>query len=140
MKKIVIATQTLIRVRFSEVDSMGMVWHGHYIKYFEDGREDFGNKFGINYADLYKHGFLIPVVKITCDYRKPLVYGDRVLVNTRFVESESAKIVFDYTVFRNETQEVVARGSSTQVFLNMNHELLLSFPDFFLEWKKSVGL
>jgi len=37
-----IKTETIIR--FSEVDSMGVVWHGNYIKYFEDGREAFGNK------------------------------------------------------------------------------------------------
>ena len=30
-----------IIVRFSEVDSMRIVWHGNYLKYFEDGRESF---------------------------------------------------------------------------------------------------
>ena len=117
LKKIHLATQTLIRVRFSDVDSMGMVWHGQYIKYFEDGREDFGSKFGISYLDLYKQGFLIPLVQIKCDYKKPLVYGDTALVETRFVESESAKILFDYTVYNNKTHDVIARGSSHRYFL-----------------------
>ena len=42
--------QTEIRVRFSEVDSMGVVWHGNYLKYFEDGREAFGRKHGLGYV------------------------------------------------------------------------------------------
>ena len=29
-------------VRFSEVDSMNIVWHGSYPLYFEDAREAFG--------------------------------------------------------------------------------------------------
>ena len=35
-----------IPIRFSEVDSLHVVWHGHYVKYFEDGREAFGKDFG----------------------------------------------------------------------------------------------
>ena len=72
MNKRSLVTKTLIQVRFSEVDSMGVVWHGNYIKYFEDGREEFGNKFGINYLDFRNRGILIPIVKIVCDYKRPL--------------------------------------------------------------------
>lgn len=118
---------------------MGVVWHGQYMKYFEDGREDFGNKFGINYLDLYKRGFFAPIVKIECTYKKPLVYGDTALIETRFVNSEAAKIIFDYTIYNNNTREIVATGSSIQVFLNLERELLLWFPPFFLEWRKKLG-
>jgi len=134
-----LTTRTLVRVRFSDVDSMGVVWHGHYIRYFEDGREDFGNRHNINYLDFHSRGYLIPVVKIDCNYRRPLIYGDTAVVETRFVDTEAAKIRYDYTIFNERTNEVVATGSSTQVFLNLNHELLLAFPPFFLEWKKKNG-
>ncbi len=133
-------TETLIRVRFSEVDSMGVVWHGEYIRYFEDGREDFGNKFGINYLDFYGQGILVPIVKIDCNYKKPLVYGDTAMVKTSFVNCEAAKSIFDYTIYNNRNHEIVATGSTTQVFMNMNRELLLNFPPSFLEWKKRNGL
>ena len=45
-------------VRFSEVDSMGVVWHGHYAMYFEDAREAFGAKYGLEYLMMYGKGFL----------------------------------------------------------------------------------
>jgi acyl-CoA thioester hydrolase len=140
MKKRNLVTKTLIQVRFSEVDSMGVVWHGNYIKYFEDGREEFGNKFGINYLDFRNRGFLIPIVKVVCDYKKPLIYGDTVIVETRFIVCEAAKIQYEYILYNHKTHEIVATGSSTQVFLNLNRELLLDFPPFFLEWKKRNGL
>ena len=44
--------KTSLRVRFSEVDSMQIVWHGEYVRYFEDGREAFGREFaGLGYMD-----------------------------------------------------------------------------------------
>jgi len=135
-----LTTRTLVRVRFSDVDSMGVVWHGQYIRYFEDGREDFGNRYNVNYLDFHSKGFLIPIVKIECNYKRPLVYGDSALVGTRFVDTEAAKILYEYTILNERTNEVVATGSSTQVFLNLNHELLLAFPPFFLEWKKKHSL
>ena len=45
-------------VRFSEVDSMGVVWHGHYAIYFEDAREAFGAKYDLEYLMMYGKGFL----------------------------------------------------------------------------------
>jgi acyl-CoA thioester hydrolase len=131
--------RTETQVRFSEVDSMGVVWHGNYVRYFEDGREAFGNRFGINYLDFYAQGVMIPLVKITCDFKKPLKYGDKVVIETRFVNCEAAKLQYDYTLYRNHTQEIVATGSTVQVFLNPEMELLLDFPPFFLEWKKKHG-
>jgi len=129
-----------IIVRFSEVDSMKIVWHGNYIKYFEDGRESFGTKYGIGYLDVYKHHIMIPIVKVDCDYKKPLEYGDTAIVETRYVNSEAAKILFEYNIYRKTDNELVATGSSMQVFLTPERELLLTSPQFFIDWKKRWGI
>ena len=62
-----------IRVRFNETDPLGIVWHGYYLHYFEDGREAFGRKFGISYLDIKKHGFAAPIIKTNTDHKLPLV-------------------------------------------------------------------
>jgi acyl-CoA thioester hydrolase len=129
-----------VTVRFSEVDSMKIVWHGNYLKYFEDGRESFGVKYNLGYLDVYKHHVMIPIVKVNCDYKKPLEYGDIAIVETRFINSEAAKILFEYKIFRNSNNELVATGSSMQVFLTPAGELLLTSPQFFIDWKKKWGI
>lgn len=139
MKKSLV-TETLVNVRFSDVDSMGIVWHGNYIRYFEDGREDFGKKYGLTYLDFYNKGIFIPIVKVSCEYKKPLLYGDSAIIETKFINCESAKIHYEYIIYNNVTDEIAATGSSVQVFLDMNRELLLSVPSFFLDWKKENGL
>ena len=65
-----------LRVRFSETDSLGIVWHGNYIKYFEDAREAFGRKYGISYLDVERHGFATPIVKRVCEHKKMVRYGE----------------------------------------------------------------
>ncbi len=127
-------------VRFSEVDSMHIVWHGHYVKYMEEGREDFGRKFGINYMLIKSNGYTAPVVKLTCDYKKNLSYDDNVIVETRFIDSEAAKIIYHFDIYRASDKELVAKGESVQVFLDINNELVLTIPPFFEAWKKKWGL
>ena len=129
-----------ITVRFSEVDSMKIVWHGNYLKYFEDGRESFGLKYNLGYLEVHKHNVMIPIVKVSCDYKRPLVYGDELIIETRFIPTEAAKIVFEYTIFRKQDSEIAATGSSTQVFLTPDGELLLNSPDFYTGWKKNWGV
>jgi acyl-CoA thioester hydrolase len=127
-------------VRFSEVDSMQIVWHGHYVKYMEEGREDFGRKFSINYMLIKANGYMAPLVKLSCEFKKPLSYDDKVIVETRFIDSDAAKITYSFRLFRASDGELVATGESVQVFLDMDRELLLTVPPFFEEWKKKWGI
>ena len=139
MKKL--SSRTEILVRFNEADPLGIVWHGHYIRYFEDGREAFGNIHGIGYLDVYKKGFVIPIVNVHCDFKRSLRYGDRVIVETKFIPCEAAKMKFSYRLFNAATNELVATGSSVQVFLDKEGSILqLANPPFFEDWKKSHGL
>jgi len=119
---------------------MAIVWHGNYLKYFEDGRESFGAKYNLGYLDVHRHNIMIPIVKVSCDFKKPLVYGDIAIIETRFINSEAAKILFEYAVYRKSDLELIATGSSMQVFLTPEKELLLTTPEFFTRWKKKWGL
>jgi acyl-CoA thioester hydrolase len=131
---------TSFPVRFSEVDSMMIVWHGHYVKYMEEGREDFGRKYGISYMTIRENGYMAPLVKFSCDYKKTLTYEDQVIVETRYTDCDAAKLIYRFSIFRASDQELVATGESVQVFLDMNRELVLTIPPFFEAWKKKWGL
>ena len=136
MKKELI-NRTEILVRFNEADPLGIVWHGHYIRYFEDGREAFGNMHDLGYLEVYKLGYVIPVVSVQCDFKKSLRYGDRVIVETKFIATDAAKIKFTYRLYKAATGDLVATGSSVQVFLSKDDSVLqLANPPFFEDWKK----
>ena len=133
--------QTEVIVRFNEADPLGIVWHGHYLRYFEDGREALGKKYGISYLDFYHRGYAVPVVSVQCDFKKPLRFGDTVRVETTFISSQAAKLRFEYTIFETGKNVMVATGSSVQVFVDAKtFELCMITPEFFGEWKKKWKL
>jgi acyl-CoA thioester hydrolase len=127
--------ETFIRVRFDEVDALGIVWHGHYLKYLEDARDAFGRKYNLTYMGVYNHGFSVPLVNIQIDYKLPLKYEDVAKVVIKYIDSDAAKVVFHYTIF-NESGEVVLKAKTTQVFMSKTGELQLLNPEFFINWKK----
>lgn len=130
-----------INVRFSETDAMGVVWHGNYLKFFEDGREAFGEKFGIPYLEVYNNGYFIPIVKTEVDYKSSVSFGQRIKICTRFVPSRAAKIVFEYEIFNMKTGDLAAKGKTTQVFTSREDGTLqLIMPDFYTEWLKKYNL
>ena len=128
-------TQTT--VRFSEVDSMQVVWHGEYVRYFEDGREAFGREYpGLGYLDFYANGYTAPIVDLQLQYVSPLTVNDIAVIETRFIESPAAKLCFEYIIHRKSDGTLVARGSSVQVFVNADGNMELNNPVFFEDWKK----
>ena len=136
-KEKVLSVTKPIDVRFSEVDMMGVVWHGHYAVYFEDAREAFGAKYGLEYLMMYDKGFVEPLVELTFKYKRPIIYGMKPEIEIIYRPTDAAKIIFDYEIRDAETKEVFTIGHSVQVFMDRyTHQLELNNPDFYKEWKK----
>ncbi|RTY93926.1 thioesterase family protein [Flavobacterium sp. GT3R68] len=128
-----------IRVRFNETDPLGIVWHGYYITYFEDGREAFGREHGLSYLDVNHHGYTTPIVKSSCEHKLSLRYGDVARIETTIVDSPAAKMIFRYKIF-DAKNEIACTGETVQVFVDAKGDLILNLPPFFEDWKRKVGL
>ncbi|MBJ7879549.1 acyl-CoA thioesterase [Gelidibacter salicanalis] len=129
-----------IRVRFSEVDSLNIVWHGHYVKYFEEGREAFGRAFELTYLDAKTHGYATPIVKTVLEHQLPLRYGEVATVETTYLNSRAAKLMFAYRI-TNEKGQTVCTGETTQVFTNFDtSDMALNLPEFYKSWKEKHAL
>ena len=126
-----------LRIRFNEVDSLGIVWHGHYISYFEDGRESFGIEHGLTYLDIHQQGYTTPIVKSTCEHKLPLRYGEHARIETSLVDCKAAKIIYRYRIL-NDDNQIVCLGETIQVFLDASGNLQLYLPEFFQQWKNSL--
>ena len=128
-----------IRVRFNETDPLGIVWHGNYISYFEEGREAFGRKHGLSYLDVKNNGYVTPIVESFSKHKLPLKYGDIATIETTYKDTPSAKMIFTYKIFNTE-KKLVCEGRTVQVFVENGGELSLNIPSFFRDWKMKVGL
>jgi len=121
--------RTSIRVRFQEVDALQVVWHGHYIGYFEIAREAFAEVYGITYQRLIEAGVATPIVHVSCDYRLPARYGDTLEITVRLFERATSKLEFSYEIRRVADEALLAEGKSVQVFITLEGDLVLRRPE-----------
>lgn len=127
-------------IRFSEVDSMNVVWHGSYALYLEDAREAFGAKYGLDYMNYYHHQCFAPIVEETLRYHKPLIYGMHPRIDIIYKPTEAAKVIFDYEIHDSANDDLIATGHSVQAFIDTDYNLILYSPDFYREWQQKWGV
>ena len=129
-----------LEIRFSEVDMMGVVWHGNYPLYLEDAREAFGAEFGLSYALYIKENVFVPIVKMNVDYKRPVRFGMRPVIRIEYVPTDAAKVIFDYKLYDKESGDVFLTERTVQVFMDRDYKLMWFSPDFYTQWKRQMGL
>ena len=137
---VILCAEKEIEIRFSEVDMMGVVWHGSYTAYLEDAREAFGAHFGLSYNRYIVENIFAPLVELNFSYKKPLRYGMKPVVRITYRPTDAAKIIFDYEIVNPADGEVFLKATSVQVFMDRDYNLLWEAPAFYLEWKKEMGV
>ena len=118
----------ILDIRFSEVDSMNVVWHGSYMLYFEDAREVFGEKYALTYMGYFDHGYYAPLVEMNFQWKKPIRYGMRPRIDIIYRPTVAAKVVFDYEIHDTADESLIATGHSVQVFMDKDYQLVLYSP------------
>ncbi|WP_367771665.1 thioesterase family protein [Flavobacterium sp. WC2421] len=121
-----------VRVRYSETDQMGVVYHGNYAQYFEMGRVEWLRNLGVSYKWMEENGIMLPVVSLNINYKKPARYDDLLTVKTIFKSQTSVKIEFDYEIY-NEKMELLTIASSILVFVDMKTTRPTLPPDYVKE-------
>jgi len=65
-------------------DHAGVMWHGSYFNFLEEGRIDALNKVGITYSILSKKGYEIPVISAQIKYKISFTHGEKLLLKSQF--------------------------------------------------------
>lgn len=134
-----IECQIKIKPRFSEVDAMNIVWHGSFVQYLEDAREHLGQLHGMGYMDVYRTGFMLPVVNMNIDFKKAISYEDEIVVIARLHDTQAAKVYYTYEVRSAKDNRLFATAETTQVFTDRNGELQIIYPETHVSWKKTLN-
>lgn len=103
-----------LTVPFHDVDAMGVVWHGHYLRYMEIAREALLNQFNYGYRQMEASGYLWPVVDARVKYRAPLTFEQPVRVQARVEEYEN-RLRIGYSIFDRTSGNKTTTGYTIQV-------------------------
>jgi len=116
------------RVRFEEVDMLGIVWHGHYVSFLEDGRIAFGDKYGLSYIALRQAGIAAPIVQMHLDYHAPLHFDQEFEIQLTLHWCDALRLNFEYLLIQEETK--VASGYTVQLCVDLKGNLIFTPPEF----------
>jgi acyl-CoA thioester hydrolase len=112
-------SETRLRVRYAETDQAGVVYHSHYLIWFEVGRVELCRDHGFNYRDMEKdEDAYLPVTELSVKYRIPAKYDDEILIRTRVVGLRSRAIGFAYQVVRAGDGALLAEGETHHIVMN----------------------
>ena len=125
-------SSTKTRVRYSETDQMGVVYHGNYAQFFEMGRTEWLRSLGVTYKDMEMNGIMLPVISIHFNFIKSAVYDDILTIHTFLKKEPLVKIEFNYEI-KNQLDELICTGSSVLAFINSKTMKPTRCPDYLLK-------
>jgi acyl-CoA thioester hydrolase len=132
--------ETRVRVRYSETDQMGVVYHSNHLIWFEVGRVELMRQMGFSYRDMEREdGRFIAVVEASCRYKAPVYYDEEVLIRTQLKAVRESLIIFEYALTRAATGALLAEGATTHIVTDSNMKVS-SLPEKYLHaFRAAIG-
>jgi len=131
-KKALVSSYIDIKVPFYDVDSMRIVWHGHYVKYIEDARCELLDKLGYNYLAMEESGYIWPIVDMRLKYVASAKFAGTIRVYAFLVEYES-RMKIAYEIYDLATGTVLNKAHTVQVAVDIeSEEMQYESPDVFI--------
>lgn len=122
-----------VEIPFYDVDVVGVVWHGHYLKYFEQARGALLRHIDFDYPKMRETGYVWPVVKCHVKYIRPAMYAQRVKIKAQILEYEN-RLRIAYLITDVANSETLTKGETIQVAIDTKtSELQLVSPPLLIE-------
>mgnify|MGYP000067037124 FL=1 len=133
MNKSIVDCEVELEVPFFDVDLMEIVWHGHYVKYFEIARCALLDKIGYGYMEMRDSGFTWPVIDIRVRYAKAAKFEQKLIIYAGITEWEN-RLKINYAIFDKSTRIRLTHGHTYQVAVNIiTNEMCYESPTILLQ-------
>jgi len=112
-----------VRVNYSEVDQMGVVYHARYVVWLDIARTEHLRRTGLSYRELEAHGFRLVVGELAVRYLRSARYDDECRVRCWVRDLASRRIIFGYAVELATTGEVLVTATTSMIALDATMKL-----------------
>lgn len=133
-------SETKLTVRYVETDKMGIVHHSNYYPWFELARGDFIKKIGMKYSEMESLGLMMPLVESYCKYYEGAKYEDEIIIETSIEKITPVKVIFNYNVIRELDGKLLAKGKTTQTFIDKDFKIVNLKKKYSDLWEKMQQL
>ena len=124
--------ETKITVRFNEIDSYRVAWHGHYVAWMEIGRNSMAGQFDLDAFQLAAAGYLGPVVVLELKFLRPARFNDELAIQTTLRRTDTATLEFITTIVGPDGNKL-ATGVTTHALTDLDGVLQFQLPPVLVE-------
>ena len=130
IKNVLISRIYDFKAEFYDIDSMGVMWHGNYVKCVEVARCRFLDEVGFDYNAMRKNGFAMPIIKMEFKFISPILFNDRFAIRVDLLDFDSV-LKFQY-IFLDSCGKKLTIAQTSQVAFDMKaKESLYEIPQNF---------
>ena len=104
-----------VRVRYAEVDQLGIAYYAHYLVWLEVARVEYLRYLGITYAEVEKKGIKLPVHSCSMQYLLPARYDDLLNIQTRLSKIGQTSLTFEYEITNDKTKKMITKAETRLV-------------------------
>ncbi len=111
-------TEIRIVPQFHDLDPMEIVWHGNYVRYFEQARSALLGRLDYDFPQMRDSGYAWPVVDMRIKYVRPIVFAQPIIVRAEITEWEN-RLKFEYVIRDAISGQRLTRGYTIQVAVDL---------------------
>ena len=129
-----------VQVFHHDTDAYKIVWHGNYLKWYEEARCEMCEKLGLPLNKVEKEeGIIFPLVNVNLRYKNPAKLYDSLVIETSLKEFSRTKLVFEQIIKEKTSQNICNIAEITAVAVDTNGKLIRKLPQFIIEaFEKSM--
>lgn len=121
-------------VSFGDVDSMGVVWHGNYFRYFEQAREKLLRQLNYSYSQMADSGYCWPIIDAKIKYIAPIFVEQAITISAELDEEFEHRFKINYIVTDTLSGKQLTKAYTIQVAVDITtHEMCFATPQYALD-------
>lgn len=126
-------TRTDLKVHFYDTDTMAVVHHSNYVRWFEIGRVEFLRSAGITLNELMEAGYVFPITEVSAKYHAPARFDDELVIITHPEALTKAKMAFSYEIRKKTDDTLCVTGFTQNVFTSRESGKIVRLPEVYAE-------
>jgi acyl-CoA thioester hydrolase len=118
------------RVRYRDVDRLGIVFNGNYMSYIDYGITEYMRMLGFPWREMGRYGFDMAVVRSLQEFKAPAFLDDMLHIGVRFIRLGNSSFTVQYTIWGEDavTGEGKVVLEAEQVYVNYDMATRKSRP------------
>ncbi|MBP3924580.1 acyl-CoA thioesterase [bacterium] len=117
------------KVYYADTDAYGVVWHGSYLKWLEQGRVEWCEQAGHNLCELSDNGIVLPVVNLNVKYKTSARLNDKIIVETEIEKFNGLSVTFKQKILSKDTGKTFIKASVEVVAIDNDGKLYRRMPE-----------